>query len=144
MNIKKLKTDNPQTIMPLVTDFICDICKTRPADPHFKIGEQYGEPLHAHKECIPILLSSVQGILFNSTIKKEFNFTDGSMISKESCVPPMIDLVEEMNKPEIIEKSMVIKQRMPVFIQKLQVTFEYIEENINLICSLATWDCLYE
>ena len=49
-----------------------------------------------------------------------------------------------MNKPEIIEKSMVIKQRMPVFIQKLQVTFEYIEENINLICSLATWDCLYE
>lgn len=130
--------------MPLVTDFSCDICKSRVEDPHFKIGEQYGEPLHAHKECIPTLLSMVQDVLSNSTIKKEFHFTDGSMISKESYVPPMIDPVEEMKKPEIITKIMGVQKRMPIFVQKLQVTFEYIEENIGLIGSLATWDCLYE
>ena len=130
--------------MPLVTEFSCDICKSRSKDPHFKIGEEYGEPLHAHKECIPILLTMVQGVLSNSTIKKDFNFTDGSMISKDTCVPPMIDPVEEMKKPEIIAKIMDVKQRMPVFVRKLQVTIEYIEENIGLIGLLATWDCMYE
>ena len=130
--------------MPLVTDFSCDICKSRSSDPHFKIGEEYGEPLHAHKECMPVMLTMLQGVLSNSTIKKDFNFTDGSMISKDTCVPIMIDAEEEMKKPEIIAKITKFQQRMPVFVQKFQVSIDYINDNIGLISTLSTWDCLYE
>lgn len=130
--------------MPLVTEFSCDVCNSRSSEPHFKIGEKYGEPLHAHQECLPILLTMAQGIISNSAIKKELNFNDESMISTNAYVPSMIDPVEEVKKPEILEKIMEVKRRTPVFVRKLRATISFIEENINFISTLSTWDCLYE
>ena len=130
--------------MSLVAEFSCDFCKTRSTDPHFKIGEKYGEPLHAHKECIPALITMVKSIISNSTIKTEIDFTDTTMISEDTIIPPMIDAMEEMKKPEIREIIMVVIRRMPIFIQKLGLTSEYIEENNGLIGTLATWDCLFD
>jgi hypothetical protein len=130
--------------MSLVAEFICDFCKSRSLDPHFKIGEKYGEPLHAHKECIPALITMVNSIISNSTIKTELDFTGVTMISEDTIIPPMIDAMEEMKKPEIREKIMVVIRRMPIFIQKLNLTNDYIEENNGLIGTLTTWDCLFD
>ena len=130
--------------MSLVAEFSCDFCKSRSSDPHFKIGEKYGEPLHAHKECIPALITMVQSIISNSTIKTELDFTDVSMISEDTIIPLMIDPMEEMKKPEIREKIMVVKRRMPIFIQKLCLTSDFIEKNYGLFGTLITWDCLFD
>ena len=107
--------------MPIVYEFICNICKSSSTDPHFKIGEQYGEPLYAHRMCIPVLLAMVKGLLSNSTIKKDINFTDGSMISKDTCVPTIIDPEEEIKKPKIREMIIQVQQRLPVFIKKFKL-----------------------
>lgn len=128
--------------MSLVSKYNCDHCSIKDR-PLFSIGEQFGDPLHSHEECIPFLLSKLQGIIETSECaKKDFQYK--FMVSKESEIPIKINPKDEMDKVEVREKIKSMLTKYPSFIKMFHnKSMEFINSNKTIFLTISTWDCLY-
>ena len=127
----------------LVPEFKCDISGSA-KEPLYKIGEEYGEPLHCTEECIGLLLTLLHNIISESTFpKKDFDLRE--MVSEDTVTPELINPHEEMKKFSIRMKIMEVQKRMPILLSMLeQHPRRFINENMGIIGTLATWDCLFD
>ena len=126
-----------------IPEFKCDISGST-KEPLHKIGEEYGEPLHCTKGCIALLLTVLHNIISKSTFpKKDFNLHE--MISEDTVTPEMINPHEEMKKFSVRMKIIKVQKRMPILLSMLEEhSHSFIRENMGIIGTLATWDCLFE
>tara|TARA_Y100000022_G_C13167137_1_gene336797 strand:+ start:245 stop:640 length:396 start_codon:yes stop_codon:yes gene_type:complete len=126
-----------------IPEFKCDISGST-EEPLHKIGEEYGEPLHCTKGCIALLLTVLHNIISKSSFpKKDFDLRE--MVSKDTVTPELINPHEEMKKFSVRMKIIKVQKRIPVLLSMLeQQPRRFINENMGIIGTLATWDCLFE
>ena len=130
--------------MSLVPKYNCDHCSIECDErPLFSIGDEFGDPLHGHEECVPFLLSKLQGIIETSECaKKDFHYK--FIVSKKAEIPIKINPKEEMEKMEVKEKIKSMFANYPSFIKMFPTkSSEFISDNQSLFLTLSTWDCLY-
>lgn len=127
----------------LVPEFHCDISGSAD-EPLFKIGEEFGEPLHCTEANIAELLTLLSNIISKSKFnKKDFDYR--SMVSDDTVTPEMINPHEEMKKPDVRMKIMKIQFKIPKILEMMEdVSKKFISEHMGIIGTLTTWDCLYE
>ena len=127
----------------LAPEFHCDISGSA-EEPLYKIGEEYGEPLYCTEGCIAQLLTVLHNIISKSTFpKKDFELQD--MISEDTVTPEMINPHEEMKKFSVKVKIINMQKRIPILLEMLEEhPRRFISENMGIIGTLTTWDCLFE
>jgi hypothetical protein len=127
----------------LVPEFYCDISGSA-EEPLYKIGEEYGEPLYCTERCIAHLLTLLHNIISKSTFpKKDFELNE--MISEDTFTPEMINPHEEMKKFSVKLKIMKVQKRIPILLEMLEEhPRRFINDNMGIIGTLTTWDCLFE